>query len=71
MHELIIWITCKCVSLGFLHLDLKEFQVISRVDIIFSLPIRHGPSKSLKGIKLCNTLKRKRVPKRVKFKNFT
>ena len=36
----------KCVLLGFSHLDLKGFQVISSVDIIFSLPIRHGPSKS-------------------------
>ena len=39
----------KC-ELGFSHLDLKEFQIILRVDIIFSLPIRHEPSKShLKG----------------------
>ena len=38
------------VKLGFSHLDMKEFQIISRVDIIFSLPIRHEPSKShLKG----------------------
>ena len=38
------------MNMGFSHLDLKEFQIISSVDIIFSLPIRHEPSKShLKG----------------------